>query len=524
MTSASRKHDCRILPETAQLLVEGGDTRIALNAEERNKYGCPPFPDPDLVALGSSTASCISPAGFAAADRVRSRLQRASRTASDADIYAHEMERIRREFAHLCGVSGLQGLDVVFAASGTDLHLIAAQLADAADAAPLLAITVSAWETGRGVPSALAGRHFSSRTALGDAVGEDEPIFGGATGGNGCIETAAIPVRLDDGTPRLAADIDADFEAAASRAVSAGQRVLLVLADVTKTGMIVPSPACALALQKKFPHSVAVLVDACQFRFAPDTLRAYLEQGFMVALTGSKFVTGPPFSGALLIPEQAARRLRAQPLPRVLSAYSTRADWPEGWDASALPGDAANFGLLLRWEAALEELRAFRSVDDAAVTDFLEEFGNAVRERLAADTMFEALPAPALDRAPLSATARWDRVQTIFPFLLVDASAHGGRQPLSREQTMHIYRQLQTGQSGRCGPSEAAALRCQLGQPVACGMRNGVPVSALRLCASARLVVEATAQEGRNMRAVINKAIAALDKTALLVRAGCYRT
>jgi hypothetical protein len=59
-------------------------------------------------------------------------------------------------------------------------------------------------------------------------------------------------------------------------------------------------------------------------------------------------------------------------------------------------------------------------------------------------------------------------------------------------------------------------LRCQLGQPVACGQRDGVPVSALRLCASARLIVEATAQNGRQASAVIERALAVLEKTALL--------
>ena len=63
----------------------------------------------------------------------------------------------------------------------------------------------------------------------------------------------------------------------------------------------------------------------------------------------------------------------------------------------------------------------------------------------------------------------------------------------------------------------AAALRCQLGQPVACGKRDGIPVSALRLCASTRLVVEATAWGGRRSSAVIERALAALDKIALLV-------
>ena len=43
----------------------------------------------------------------------------------------------------------------------------------------------------------------------------------------------------------------------------------------------------------------------------------------------------------------------------------------------------------------------------------------------------------------------------------------------------------------------AAGLRVEVGQPVACGERDGVPVWALRLCASARLIAEACADRRR---------------------------
>lgn len=477
------------LPPTEQLLVEGGDARIALDAENLNKYGCSPFPDPGILALGSSTASGISEAGFAAAGRLRGRIAEAMEMMTDAEIYAHELERIRQEFTRLCGVSDMPGLDVVFAASGTDLHLIAAQLGGAAGA-PMLAIMVDPAETGSGVRAALAG--------------------------NGRIDVAAVAIRLPDGTPRPIADVDAEFEALAMRAARLGQRVLLVLTDVSKTGMIAPSPACALALRQRLPHAVNVLVDACQFRIAPATLRGYLERDFMVALTGSKFVSGPPFSGALLIPAAAASHSGRRIVPRALSAYSTRADWPEHWDASALPGNVANFGLLLRWEAALAELRAFRSVPEEDVRKFLQEFAHAIHARLAGNSVFEPLPVPVLERFSPGDATGWDRIQTIFPFLLFHPATDAGRLPLSHEEVMQVYRLLQIDLSGCCDGSAIAALRCQLGQPVACGYRGGVAVSALRVCASARMVVEAAAQGGRGASAVIEKTMAALDKAALL--------
>jgi len=496
------------LPPTEQLLVEGGDARIALDPNSAlNKYGCQPLPDPGLVALGSSTASVVSAAGFAAAGRLRDKLVLAAEP--DAILYARELERVRRELLDLCGISDLAGIAAVFAASGTDVHLIAAQLAGAGSASPALAVIAEAGETGSGVPAALAGRHFSAHAALGGEVDAGTPIAGGAA-----LEVATVTVRLPDGTPRPAADVDAEVEALVT-AAAAGRRVLLTLVDVSKSGLIAPSPACVAALQGRFPGAVEVLVDACQFRIAPATLRAYLQHGFMVALTGSKFVAGPSFSGVLLMPSPVAARLRGRALPPALRAYSSRAEWPRDWAAAALPDDVANFGLLLRWEAALEELRAFHALPQAQAARFLQAFAEAVQRRLGSDPLFEPLPVPPIDRRPLIEATSWDHVQTIFPFLLYHPATGAGKAPLSRAETAQVYRLLQADLD-----IPGAGMRFQLGQPVACGSRDGVPVSALRLCASARLVVEALAGDGRNAAAVIAKALAALDKAALLLRSG----
>jgi hypothetical protein len=494
------------LPPVEQLLVEGGDARIALDRDTGlNKYGCSPLPDAELVALGSSTASGISAAGFAAADGLRRRLAAAAEP--QAILYARELQRIRQELLQLCGLSDLPGLEAVMAASGTDAHLIAARLACGAEAVPTLAIMVEAAETGSGVPAALAGRHFSTRAVLGSMVAE-----GAAINGGGAMEVATVPVRSPDGVPRQKEEVDAEIESLALEAAARGQRVFLVAVDVSKTGLIVPSMACVSMLHRKLDGKIDVLIDACQFRIAPGTLRAYLEHGFMVALTGSKFVAGPSFSGALLIPETMARRLRGHPLPQALSAYSARADWPHGWKTECLE-DAANFGLLLRWEAALAELRAFYAIPKERVAEFLRSFAAAIQGRLASDPVFELLPTPELDRRPLVEAADWDCIQTIFPFLLFHSD---GRTPLSREEMARIYQLLQLDLT-HTGTGRNMALRCQLGQPVACGSRADVPVSALRICASARMVVEAASRNDDAV--VIEKALAALEKTSQLVRA-----
>jgi hypothetical protein len=508
-----------LVPAIEQLLVEGGDGRIALEAAGgANKYGCPPLPDAGLIALGSSTASVISGPAFAAAERLRYRLVQAAAVEPQAVTYARELQRIRGELLQLCGVAELSGLEVVFGASGTDLHLIAGQLLGGSKALPGLAVMVDGVETGSCVPAALAGRHFSDRAALGETVSAGAAIASGPA-----LEVVSVALRDDDGTPRPADCIDAEVTALVASAAAAGRRVLLSLVDVSKTGMIAPSPVCALELRRRWPETVEVLIDACQFRIAPATLRAYLQHGFMVALTGSKFVTGPTFSGALLFPATLARRFRGRLLPRALAAYSLRADWPQHWAAAGGLANSANFGLLLRWQAALEELRAFRAVPEAAVSAFLQNFGRAIRHRLAQDPLLEPLPVPRLERGLQTVEQSWDRLQTIFPFVVYRPGGGAAPRALNREETQRIYRLLQEDLSaqpevthGYAGGTLAAA-RYQLGQPVACGRRGSVPVSALRICASARLIVEATTGGGDRAARVLGRVTAALDKVALLV-------
>jgi hypothetical protein len=453
------------LPSTRQLLVAGGDDRIAINTlSGLNKYGCPPFPDPQLLAFGSSTASVISTESYATANRLREKWQAALANESPDTVYAMEMQALRLEWLELCELSDMPGLELIFSPSGTDTHATVAQYTASKDLNPALIIMVAANETGSGVASALN------------------------QGNNNVVQ---ISIRQDDGAPRPLTDIDAEVEILVSNAVASGRRILLILVDQSKTGLIAPSPAGAMALHRRYPDKLEILVDACQFRLGLATLRAYLEQGFMVALTGSKFLTAPSFSALLLLPATVAKHLKKPPL--------------------------ANFGLLLRCALALEELRSFRSVPKAKVINILLAFAEAIDQRLRSDLHFEALPVPQLDRSSLIATNDWDHLQTIFPFLLYEPQSTG-RRLLTSEQTLMVYQQLQSPLY-TSEKNTAASIRCQLGQPVAYGTRNSV----LRLCLSSRLLVEAVTCGDQGLM-LIKNALQALDKTALLIQFGARIT
>ncbi|MET3134189.1 hypothetical protein AAKU55_004484 [Oxalobacteraceae bacterium GrIS 1.11] len=468
------------LAATATLLVSGGDERISLDPQSGvSPYGCRAYPDPDLVALGSSTASVISEQGYAAADALRLRCLEEMQYASGNAVYAREIERLRGELLDLCGLSARDGVGAVMAASGTDVSVLVTHWLR-----PSRIVMIAPTETGSGVAAALQGRHFNGCAAYGGKVAAGTAL----NEWQGELHT--LSPRADDGSLRDPALVDAECALHVGRAAAAGESVLLVLTDASKTGLIVPSIATVIALKQRWPEQVEVLVDACQFRLAPATVRAYLAQGFMLALTGSKFISGPTFCGALIVATGANARYPAL-LPG-LGAYSCAADWPPGWSAARALPQASNFGLLLRWQAALTELRRFDACPDAAVRAFLGDFAAQVRATLAGDASFEAVPVPAFARQALGGAPQWDQQQTIFPFLLFAADGRGARRPLSRDETRKIYLDLLNP------PPGSAARKYQLGQPVLCGDRDGVPVSALRICVSARMIAAACAHGGQS--------------------------
>jgi hypothetical protein len=485
------------LAPTETLLVQGGDARLTLDpCDGLNKYGCPPSPrvSGGGSEFASSTASTISNPAFAAAAALRGRLAIACQRNAAAGVYARELDELRGRLLALNGLADMSGLDVAFAASGTDLHLIVSELVGGDASNRLLCLSVEAEETGSGVPQALQGRHFSQKAALGAAVTAGAPISGAER------ELIAIAARAPDGALRAGAEVEAELDDLILAASRAGRRVLLTVADVSKTGLIAPSLAAVMALRHRFPHTLEVLVDACQFRLAPTTLRAYLEAGMMVAVTGSKFLTGPTFSGALLVPAPVGARLKERLLRPGLGLYSARAEWPSSWVAGAgLPAEA-NFGLLLRWRAAMTELEAFRALPEARVTAFVRAFADAVEAHMEIDPMLAPLATRPLDRRAIMPQESWDATPTIFAFAL----RAGETGLLSAPATQGVYHHL-----ARAG--------VRLGQPVACGRLNGVPTSALRLCASARLVVEAINSDGGE--AVIDRALSALAAVSAAARA-----
>jgi hypothetical protein len=355
-------------------------------------------------------------------------------------------------------------------------------------------IVIAPGETGTGVPEAAAGRHFSTRTPLGVAVAKGEPLAGVR---DDAIDVVTIAARDADGHLRPLEQIDRDVEQAVEAAVRDGECLLHVL-DTSKTGWGAPSLPLVRRLVARHGDRLTVVVDACQMRIDRSALAGYLREGFLVQITGSKTFGGPPFSGALIVPPPLAERFsRLETLPAGLLDYAAQAEWPASWKITRQLRRHCNAGLLLRWNAALREMRSFYEIPETARTDILRDLRDVVLTAMNDTPGIDPLPAPVpADTRCFENTGcpGWDGVQTIFPFRVRHRDEWLAGAPLTHERMKSLHRRLIADLSAvpALQTSERdgslAAFPCHIGQPVELCKTPGSRSSALRFCTGANVV------------------------------------
>jgi hypothetical protein len=245
----------------------------------------------------------------------------------------------------------------------------------------------------------------------------------------------------------------------------------------------------------------------------------------MVLVTGSKFFTGAPFGGALLVPPPLSAAIGATgAAPPGLRDYTGKSDWPMAWRGirASLPA-ATNLGQLLRWSTALAEMRAYFAVP-AWYRDFaLRRFAGVVSAMIedgAERRLLHAAEPPTGDGVDDAEMAS----ATIFPFLL---RRHGVW--ISPEQSAIVHRALNRDLSSLLPGGAASADRrlaaqlCHVGQPVAIGDASGRALGALRIAAGARLVSETWSGAGpvvslQRLGAALSEVRTVLDKLELILR------
>ncbi|WLB91597.1 hypothetical protein [Bradyrhizobium japonicum] len=503
------------------LLVSGGDPRLALDPEGRlNAYGCAASPEPEIWNFASSTASTISQAAYDRAALAREELMHKCLFDEVEVAFDARCEDMRDELRDHLQLS--PRVDVVFSPSGTDSQLHALFLGRTILGARPVTIVVGADQTGSGTIHTARGHHFSSMAASGVAVRKDGAVAGLAG------TSLALPLREDAPGIAMRADADAAVLHAVEAAIAQGAPVLLQIMDSSKLGWRAPSAACLDEIARRWPRKVQIVVDACQARLGRRRLRSYLDRGYMVLITGSKFFGGPAFSGALLVPKGLSRSLdRGEGIAPGIFDYAGRCDWPVAWTALRSRFERRpNFGQWLRWEAALAEIGSYYAVPAVSRTEMLAELGAGIDSMIALSPSLRSVPTPTAINTADADDEEFAQA-TIFPFtLLCDGK------PVSIAETWAVHRALARDMSdeisGSTADREVAAQRCLVGQPVRLERQDETPQAVLRLCVGARLVTEAwspdMAKARRNVQHVLDRIAHVLVKIELLLDRGAAAT
>ncbi|GBQ26091.1 hypothetical protein AA0472_1995 [Acetobacter estunensis NRIC 0472] len=485
------------------LMAAGGDARLELDPHTGlNHYGCSHRPRPWAVTFSSSTASSVSERGFAGAEQARLRLQRALLHDEGQKTLAAMAREIRSFLARHFDLPN--GEHVILAPSGTDCELAALVLSERNPAhRPVTNILIAPEETGSGVPLAAAGRHFASDTARVPHVERGAIIPGFCKAG--AVEVEVVPLRCSSGEEVPAAELVQRCRNLVQTAARHGRHVLLHQLDLSKTGLLAPDERELSALAEESGAALDVVVDACQARLMPERVGGWVRAGRAVMVTGSKFVTGPPFCGALLLPEAWRARLEAaDDLPAGLKDYAGQGEWPACAATRELSA-VSNHGLILRWQAAIAEMKALEAVPTPEIGRRLDVFLGAVRAAMEQANDIRLLTTPSPIRPHLA--QEWDDRSTILCFLVraVDGVEDDATfRPMNLEDARRLYRWLNADLRPAFSPNETAyhdpnaGLLCHVGQPVAVPSAElaGEMAGALRISAGARLVSGEPSHEG----------------------------
>jgi hypothetical protein len=357
-----------------QLIVSGGDDRLDLLASGLNRYHVRPTEFEGVFNRASCTCSPFSPDGYQAATELYSRL--------DDGVFETVLAEHRRTIAELINYEGEDRFHVFYAPSGSDLcyyPLLFARLIHGQR--KIFNVITCPEELGSGSNLASSGRYYFTHNQMGQPVTAE-----GLIGKEGEIESASFPARSADGKiidhwQAILTTIQAKYR---SHAVNAN----LVIGS--KSGI-----ENNVTIVSQAPEDVLWTVDLCQFRASRRLINGLIGMNCLVMLTGSKFYQSPPFCAVLLAPKSITQRFRV-PGPELVAPFASvfsRYDIPEtfGELRRHLPG-FRNYGLLLRWQAALREMQTMSKLDGHEVNTAIQQWNEFVIAGIGASRQFQLMP------------------------------------------------------------------------------------------------------------------------------------
>ncbi len=472
---------------TEYLLMAGGDLRLNIDEIELlNKYGCRPFPRPEAFTFASSTATSVSNFAFDKTDKVRSILIQNSLKKGFKNTTIEFSELLKTNLRKIFKINN--ECQIIFSPSGTDSSLQIAAITQIISNKEITHVLVASDETGSGVPAALKGCHFENTTALNYPVKKGDKIEGFRD-----IDLIKIPLRDENGELKSTLQLDKEVFTAISKTNELGRHIVLHAMDQSKLGYQSPSEEMMRKLNTLDNLSMQIIVDASQLRLDPKDIQNYLNKGYIVTITGSKYFTGPPYSGALILPEGVSKSINSvkNTLPEGLANYYNNTDWPTSWFCSKDLCDEFNYGSYMRWNAAIVEMARYYKTPILYRNMGIEMFCNFVEDSIKDASFLEPLFG---DETKKNTYTREEfglrNMRTIFPFFILQ-----NKEVLPIDKVKRLYELLNSDISNQFKDSSLeivrlAAQKCHIGQAVNVKYDADSQSAVLRISLGARVISE----------------------------------
>ena len=296
--------------------------------------------------------------------------------------------------------------------------------------------------------------------------------------------------------------------------------------DQSKLGYQSPSEKMIEKLNSLDNLSMQIIVDGSQLRLDPKDIQNYLNKGYIVTITGSKYFTGPPYSGALILPKSVSKVIRSikNTLPEGLNQYYNHSDWPTSWFCSNDLSEGYNYGSYMRWNAAIVEMKRYYNTPILYRNMGIEMFCDFVDDSIKDATFLEPLYGEETNTNKYNSDEFGIRnIRTIFPFFILN-----NNEVLSIDNVKNLYTLLNSDLSDQFEDASLeifrlAAQKCHIGQAVNVKYSNDVESAILRISLGARVISESWVNRDislffRNIESQMNEITIIIKKIDLILR------
>jgi hypothetical protein len=356
-----------------EVLVSGCDERIFLRPDtQANKYHLNPLNYEGIFHRGSCTCGTLTPSGYEVATKfLQSFNPKAYQQIIDTQTTA--LKKLLDD--------GQNNFDVFYGPSGSDMMylpiIFQALLFGRKD---IINIVSCPEELGSGSKAAAEGLFYSEWNQFGRKIPMGEEVA----------------KNIKSKVFYLAARENSGHISNRSRAIRKiiaehpNQPIIGNLVFGSKSGI-----KDDLEIIDEFKEGIMWVVDMCQFRTDTVLIHSMLDKGVMLMVTGSKFYQSPPFCGALLVPKSWTEKICnndasiIKGYEELFSAY----DFPESCtEIRKQLSDEINLGLRMRWEIAIEEMKAYLAFPSIESNALIRRWNQVVTGRLAQSDYFQLMP------------------------------------------------------------------------------------------------------------------------------------